>query len=102
MASVEGSSRLEETSSSQAKHRIPTAAGQRPSHAGYRSGSGVCPRLTDRATNATARATARHGLNAPKTLPNSRLANASPTQNVTYTNVGARLASALWTPANPA
>ncbi len=66
-----------------AKAKIPAAAGQRPSRSGYASGSGRLPRFASFAAPATARAIARHGLNARKTSPNSTLAAAKPSQKIT-------------------
>jgi hypothetical protein len=66
------------------------------------SGAGIEPREASWATPATARATARQGLNARKTSPNSTEANASPTQKTTYTNVGTTFAAGVCTPAKPA
>ena len=63
----------------------PAAAGQRPSFSGYGR----------RPLDGSSRPSARHGLNARKTSPNSTLANTSPTQNVMRMNVGARLSSAV-------
>src|SRR4051794_41813296 len=94
MASVEGSSRLEYTSSSHANSRIPTAAGQRPSHGGDPRGSGGRPPPPDPATKGAARAAAPPRVKAPKTLPNSKPADARPTPNGTQTKGGAAVAPA--------
>ena len=66
-----GSSRFVEASSSQAKATSPTAAGQRPSRAGYASGSGAATPSRP-ATQPAPRATARHGLMAANTSPTTR------------------------------
>ncbi len=65
-----------------------TAAGQRPSCSGY----GRSPFS----------GTARQGEKYAKTLPNSTLAKASPTQNVMKTKVVAKLLSGFSVPASPA
>ena len=49
-----------------------------------------------------ARPSARQGLKAAKTLPNSALANTSPTQKTMKTKLGAKLSSGLCVPARPA
>ena len=81
--SVDGSERLVETSSSQAKQRIPIAAGQRPSFSGYAIGSGRESPATRPDTQPTARPTARHGLKSANTSPSSTCSGSSPTQNST-------------------
>ena len=62
---------------------LAAASGQRPSQAGYGIGVGRPPLVTRPATQATARAIARHGLKGAKTSPNSALANGMPTQKMT-------------------
>ena len=54
------------------------------------------------ATQATARPIARHGLNARNTSPNSTLSGTSPSQKITKTKVGAKLADDVCTPVRPA
>src|SRR4051812_9458763 len=83
IASVEGSSFLTYVSSTQAKNRIPAAAGQRPSQVGYSSAAGGSPLDSLREIHDAARATERHGLSARKMSPNSTLATTKPTQNTT-------------------
>jgi hypothetical protein len=78
-----GMSPFDAASSMNAKAKMPAAAGQRPSRSGYGSGSGREPRFTAFAIPATARAIARHGLNARNTSPNSTLAAAKPSQKIT-------------------
>jgi hypothetical protein len=63
-----------------------SAAGQRPSFAGY----GRSP-----SERGSRRPIARHGLNARNTSPNSTLTNTMPTQNVMRMNVGAKLSSVV-------
>jgi hypothetical protein len=65
------------------KARIPIAAGQRPSQAGYGIGVGRGRLVTRPAIQATPRAIARHGLNGAKTSPSRKLANGMPTQKMT-------------------
>ena len=77
------------------------AAGHRPTRSGYAigAGSGRPPNLV--ASVPHARPTARHGLIAAKTSPNTTLATGMPTQKITKTAVGARFAVAVWEPARP-
>src|SRR3954447_15982761 len=81
---------------------MPAAAGQRPSHAGYASGSGSSEREIVRAIQATARPIARHGLNARKTSPNRIEMATGASQKITKMKIGVQLAVVLWVPANPA
>ena len=81
---------------------MPIAAGQRPSFAGYGIGDGSARRPTLDASQATARAIARHGLSALKTSPKIGLTTASPTQNSTKMTVGARLFVVVCDPSKPA
>jgi hypothetical protein len=53
------------------------------------------------AVQPTARPTARQGLKARKTSPNSTLSGTSPSQKITKTNVGAKLAAGLCVPRSP-
>ena len=57
--------------------------------------------LTRRSDQPTARPTARHGLKAANTLPKSTLTGTNPSQNATYTNVGAMFCVASCVPKNP-
>ncbi len=59
-------------------------------------------RLTLAARPATARAIARHGLNALKMSPTIALSRAIKTQNATKTNVGTMLLGSTCVPAKPA
>ena len=67
---------------------------------GYRSGATGSP--TRATTQPVARPTARHGLNAANTSPNSRLSIGMRTQKWTKTTVGRMLAWTFCTPLNPA
>ena len=62
---------------------MPSAAGQRPSRAGYGRVRHERPRVSGRATHATATASERHGLKARNTSPNSTLSTTEPTQKIT-------------------
>ena len=80
------------------------ARGRRPVPqplAGTPAAPGSAPRAAVCATHATARPIARHGLNARNTSPNSTDSRTRPSQKITNTNVGAKLAVAVCTPASP-
>ena len=68
---------LPDASSSQAKAQDPAAAGQRPSQVGYGKAPPAWSPIAPLEAHETARPTARHGLNAEKTLPKSALAGTS-------------------------
>ena len=76
-----GSRAVPQHSSQMPKPAIPTAAGQRPSRAGYASGSGGS--VTRLISEPAARPIARHGLIRRHTSPTSRLANGTPTHSAT-------------------
>ncbi len=102
IATFSGLSPFDATSSITANAKIPAAAGQWPIRSGYSRGAGNGPRAAVCATQATARARARHGLNALKMSPNSTLSGTSKSQKITNTKLGAKLFVAVCDPASPA
>ena len=83
IASGPGSVARAQQSSQIAKPNSPAAAGMRPRRSGYSSGSGSAPVENRFAAQPVARPSARHGLMAAKTLPNSSETNGTPTQKAT-------------------